>query len=157
MNDAFALIKTLPNRKVEVESFVSKLVWELNSGDVDPLEMKTMFKAITEVIDKVKPTLDEKALAQAEKYGTKSFKEYGCEITIKELGTKWDYSGTNDSVLGGLHADLLILQNKIKERETFLKAIKEPMSVASEATDGEQITIYPPVKKSTTGLAIQLV
>jgi len=42
-----------------------------------------------------------------------------------------------------------------KERETFLKALKEPMEVLDSVT-GEVIILRPPVKKSTEGIKVSI-
>jgi len=42
-----------------------------------------------------------------------------------------------------------------KERETFLRALKEPMEVLDNMT-GEVIILRPPVKKSTEGVKVSI-
>jgi len=77
----------------------------------------------------------------------------GAKLEAREVGTVYDYTG--DPVWVQLNGEIKGLQSKLKEREAFLKTLKEPLTTVDHDT-GEAITITPPVKRSTTALVITL-
>ena len=91
-------------------------------------------------------------LEQALLENAKTFTAYGAEIQIKEMGTKYDFSGCNDSLLDGLYVDMEMLKTKIKTRESMLKSISED----SPAVSMEGEILNPPLKTSKTGISITL-
>lgn len=156
MTQEIEQLKSMPSKLEEVNKFSQKLVEDLENGLINPLELKVILKGISSIEENIKIQLDEMAVREAEKYSEKKFSAYGCEIEIRELGVKWDYTTTNDPVLQSLEQEQKAITDKVKERQLFLKSIKEPMNIASESTGGEEVTIYPAVKKSTTGLVLRL-
>ena len=66
------------------------------------------------------------------------------------MGVKYDYSNCNHPRLNDIYNQIEALDKERKEIEKFLQSIKASMVIADESTEGEMITIYPPVKKSTT-------
>ena len=124
------------------------------SGDQDPLKVAVHLKALEELISKLRKDeqIQNYTLEQALKEGEKTFKIYGAEISIREMGVKYDYSICNDALLGELYGEMHALKVKIKDRETMLKTISEDNPAIS--LDGE--VLNPPMKRSKTGLAITL-
>jgi len=61
---------------------------------------------------------------------------HGVEMKVKCKGD-WDYS--ND-------AEWVRLKNLLKDREEFLKGVKESFNQVNEET-GEVVTIFPPIRK----------
>ena len=124
------------------------------SGDSDPLKVAVQLKALEELITKLRKDsqVQDLILEQAFKEGEKTFTMYGAEISIMEMGTKYDYSICNDALLGGLYGELDLLKRKIKDRETMLKTISEDNPAVS--MDGE--ILHPPLKRSKTGISITL-
>lgn len=155
METAISTIRLLPFSKQQVEVFSSQIKESLVSGDVEPLELAVYFKSIEKTIESVKETLSDMALQEAEKYGKGKFEFKGAEIQVKELGTKYDYSQTGDVEWERLTSEKQAIESRIKERETLLKSLTGSLTVVNEDT-GEMETIYPPIKKSTTGISISL-
>lgn len=151
---ALSTIRLLPFSKQQVEVFSSQIKDSLMSGEVDPLELAVYFKSIEKTIEAVKETLSPLALAESEKSG-KSFEYKGAKIEIKELGTKYDYSKCGDTEFERLESEINALNDRKKEREAMLKNLTGSLTVVNEDT-GEMETIYPPVKRSTTGIAITI-
>ncbi|CAB5217834.1 hypothetical protein UFOVP208_19 [uncultured Caudovirales phage] len=86
---------------------------------------------------------------EVSKYGTNHITSSGTKIELAETGTKYDYSQTNDVVYFDLIKQSEVLNEQIKEREKFLKAIpKSGTHILTE--DGEMIIIYPPSKSSNS-------
>ena len=124
------------------------------SGDSDPLKVAVHLKALEELITKLRKDdqIQNLILEQAFKEGEKTFTIYGAEISIREMGTKYDFSICNDALLGGLYGEMYALKAKIKDRETMLKTISEDNPAVS--MDGE--ILNPPLKTSKTGISITL-
>ena len=94
-------------------------------------------------------------LEQAMLHG-KSFSFLGDEWTVKETGVQYDYDNCNDPLVAQMHQELEQLQQEIKSRESWLKALPaEGMVIVDEET-GETYKVYPPLKKSTTSVTIKL-
>jgi hypothetical protein len=152
METAISTLSVLPTTKSEIEVFSNKLINELESGYVNPLELLRYQKCIEKVFDKVKETLTKLAREEAEKHGAKQFEFKGVKMELAEVGTKYDYSNCNDFVLGQLTESVNTFSEMKKQRETMLKAIKEPMNLISD--DGEPYTVYPPTKTSTSSIKV---
>jgi hypothetical protein len=104
------------------------------------------------VFDKIKPTLIENALNEISNFEKNPIIK-GSEFSIVEAGVKYDYSDCNDIEYNTLTTQIEALKSTLKERETFLKAIKQPMQMIDE-NSGEVYTINPPKKSSTTTLKV---
>lgn len=154
METAISQVKLLPFTKSQVQIFAGQLIETLENGEIDPLDLAIYFKAFSEVEKQVKETMSKLALSEAEKHG-KTFEFKGAKIEVKELGTSYDFSQCGDTKWERLNADLSAIKDKQKEREQLIKTLKEPLIEVDQQT-GETITIYPPIKKSTTGITISL-
>jgi hypothetical protein len=88
-------------------------------------------------------------LNEVSKYGKSHVTASGTKLEVAEVGTKYDYSLTNDLELKELEEQKAVIDFKIKERQTFLKALKHPMEVLF---GDELITLHPASKTSTTSI-----
>ena len=141
--------------KEQIAIFVEKKVNDCLMGDVNPLALKTQIKLIEVAIKQIDEQTKDMQLSEAAKYSAKSFEAYNSKIEIAELGTKYDFNFCQDSVWDDLNNTMNLLKGEIKERESFLKCIKQKMTVVNEIT-GEVTEIHPALKSSTTGLKITL-
>lgn len=83
------------------------------------------------------------------KYGKLYTTARGVKFELAETGTKYDYSKCNDSILESMIEDSILLAEKIKERQEFLK--KAPAAgIEIHVGDGDLVTMYPPSKSSTS-------
>ena len=154
METALSTLRLMPFSKQQVELFASQINESLTNGDVDPLELAIYFKSLEKVIENCKSTLSDLALTEAMKHG-KSFEFKGAKIDIKELGTKYDYTNTGDPYYIKYSNEVKEVGEKVKARETFLKSLTDKFVMVDEET-GETHEIFPPLKKSTTGITISL-
>jgi hypothetical protein len=154
MESATSSLSILPSNKEQIELFSSKLISELENGEVNPLELLRHQKCIEKVFDKIKETLTKMAREEAEKYGSKQFDFKGVKIELAEVGVKYDYSNCNDFVLGQLTESVETFTEMKKQREVMLKSLKEPMNLISE--DGVPYTVYPPTKTSTSSIKVSV-
>jgi len=137
--ETLSVINLLPSTKEQVKSFASDIISQVKEGALNPLTLKAQLKFIEKTISEVDKGIKDEFMNEAAKYG-KSFEYKGWKIEAIESGTTYDYS-----------SDMIWcdLKEKIKERETFLKSLKEPLVVVDTDT-GETSTFYPPVKRSTS-------
>ena len=127
---------------------------QIMSGKQSPLKTAVHLKALEELIKKLRTDeqIQDYTLEQALLENAKTFTAYGAEIQIKEMGTKYDFTVCNDSLLDGLYGQMNELKTKIKDRENMLKAISEKNPVISP--EGE--ILNRPNKRSKTGISITL-
>ena len=134
--------------------FISKVSEELKDGFQNPLDFYLQAKYASETLKKLLEDKDIKDLAitEAKKYG-KSFESNGNKIEYSEnLSPKYDFTVCGDREWDELQAQISKLQEKIKEREAFLKAIPQNSTIMDE--DGAQLS--PPLKKSSEGLRVTI-
>ena len=125
------------------------LLNDIDEGHMHPLQVAAQFKFIEEVMTNVKEELRQRVIAEQDKYGKQAMTYHGATFDIKEAGIKYDYSKCDDMIWNDLKQQLDALNEQIKEREAFLKTLKERFTYIDEST-GEIFTLYPPQKKSTT-------
>ena len=127
---------------------------QIMSGKQNPLKTAVHLKALEELIKKLRTDeqIQDYTLEQALLENAKTFTAYGAEIQIKEMGTKYDFSDCNDSLLDRLYYKIDKLKTEIKDRENMLKAISED----SPAVSMEGEILNPPLKTSKTGISITL-
>jgi choline kinase len=152
METAISTLSQLPETKKQIETFAYSLEQGLNNGQIVASDLLRFQKAMEKVFEKIKPTLIENALNEISQY-EKNTVIKGSEFSIVEAGVKYDYSNCNDIEYNTLNTQLECLKSTLKDRETFLKSIKEPLQMIDE-TSGEVYTIYPPKKTSSTTLKV---
>jgi hypothetical protein len=154
-SSAYGVMKLLPDTKTGVEIFSRQLVSAVQNGEVNPLELKALFKIMEKVSEKVDDEIKDNLLREAGKYSEKKFQAFGFEIEKAEVGTKYDYLACGDPIYEQRHAILEAAKSQLKEREDFLKALRDPLTIVDDES-GEVATVRPPVKKSTEGLKFSM-
>lgn len=152
METAISTLSQLPETKKQIETFAHSLEQGLINGQIIASDLLRFQKAMEKVFEKIKPTLIENALNEISNFEKNPIIK-GSEFSIVEAGVKYDYSDCNDLEYNTLSIQLEALKSTLKERETFLKSIKQPMQMIDE-NSGEVFTIYPPKKSSTTTLKV---
>jgi hypothetical protein len=152
--NAIAQFTYLPATKAERETFVQMCVDEITSGTRNPLQLEIMLKNMEDTIAAIRKRQEVKdlVLQEAEKYSEKTFSFMGAKVTKVER-SKYFFNECGDSVYNDLVTKKSSLDEKIKERETFLKTIKPGIEIADTET-GE--VIKPPTTATTTSLTITL-
>ena len=129
------------------------LLKDLDEGHITPLQLAAQLKFVEDIIINVKEELRQRVVAEKDKYGKDTMTYHGATFDIKEAGIKYDFSHCEDAIWNDIDKKMQMLTERRKEREVFLKMIKERFTYVDEST-GEIVTIYPPQKKSTTTYAI---
>lgn len=152
--NAISVIKLLPESKEQISAFSSQILNELESGNISALDVLLNIKGFENVLKDIKDKLDELALNEASKY-EKTFNYRNAELQIKEAGTKWDYSNCGDIKLNFILKNEESIANQKKERENFLKSLKESMTIIDDQS-GEVYEVFPPSKSSKTIVSVKL-
>jgi hypothetical protein len=80
--------------------------------------------------------------------------KHGVKFELFEAATKFDYESCGDPVWNRMNKDIELLKAKMKERESFLKTLKESvvMNIMDPDTSEfhENVELFPPVKSSTS-------
>lgn len=152
---ASAIIAVGPGTKSEADSFAKALTEEVESGVTNPLSMFAKLNAFSKAIEVVKENIRSWAVSEAAKYGGGKFNAFGCDMEVKEAGTKYDYSACKDVEWESLDAQIKGLTEQRKQREIFLKTIPGCITTVDEAT-GEVTKIHAPKKESTTTVFVKL-
>lgn len=154
-DNAMSMLRLMPSKVDEIARFVHQIVSSVKNGNANPLEVKVMMRALRAVAEEVEENINDNAVREAEKYSEKVIEMYGAQIRKEEVGITYDYASSGLSDWEQLDAEIKGLVERRKEKETFLRALKEPTTIVNRDT-GEIETIRPPQKKSTTGVKIYL-
>lgn len=149
---AMSTVRLLPETKNQIETFANQLEKGLNEGQIVPSELLRFQKAMEKVFEKIKPTLISNTIDEISQYEKNAVLK-GAEFSIVEAGTKYDFSDCNDLEYKALEFSLEKTKEALKQREMFLKSIKEPLQLIDEDS-GEVYVIYPPKKSSTTTVKV---
>jgi hypothetical protein len=145
-------LKRLPETKAQVEAFAEGAIQEVISGERNPLEFETLLKAMETMIEiirkdqRVKDAIESEAM----KYPDKSF-DYGNAIFTKSGRTTYEFEVCEDIQWEMADVEAKKWTNIRKEREAFLKALKEP--VADISTGG---VINPPATRYSLFVSVKL-
>ncbi len=141
--------------KAERQEFAQSVIKGIKDGHSDPLKVHYQVKCMEEVIKNITSDPDYKSMTldEAAKYG-KTFEHFNARFEVKEMGVKYDYSVCNDPTYNKLKAQLTVIEDELKAREKYLKAI--PIQGVQTLLEDEVVTLYPPAKSSTTSITVNL-
>jgi hypothetical protein len=154
MNLSVTNLSLFETSKSERQNFAEQITNNLLEGLADPLKVHLQVKCMEDLIKQITSNSVYKDLlvTEAAKFG-KSFEHHNAKFEIKETGVKYDYESCSDPILKDLEDELALLESKIKDRQSFLKSIKGTIEIL---IGDELVTLYPPVKTSTTSVTINL-
>ena len=139
--------------KASIKEQSIALLKDMDEGHITPLQLAAQLKFVEDIITNVKEELRQRVIAEQSKYGKERMTFHGATFDIKEAGIKYDFSKCEDDIWNDIEKKMQMLTERRKEREAFLKTLKDRFTYVDEST-GEIVTIYPPQKKSTTTYAI---
>lgn len=152
---AMGVMRMMPSKASEVAQFSKQIIESVRQGDANPLEVLVMLRALEAVSELVREEIGENILTAAEKYPEKKFEAFGAIMERSEVYTRYDYEASKDVEWEQLDSEFKTIERKKKDREAFLRALKDPMTVVSPET-GEVYQIRPPFKKSKSGVKVYL-
>lgn len=148
-------LRVMPSTAQQVAKFSKGIIESVKSGDANALEVLVMLRALELVSELVRDEIGANVLTAAEKYHEKKFEAFGAIIERCENGTKYSYETSKDVEWEQLDSEFKNIERRRKEREEFLRTLREPMTVVNQET-GEVYEIRPPLKKSKSGVRVYL-
>lgn len=148
-------LRLFASTQTQIDVFSDSIIHAVKQGEANPLDVLIQIRALQKVSDRVLKEINDNLLTEAGKYSESSFDFMGAKVEKAELGTKYDYSVCGDPIHERLVYRSDMASEKVKEREMFLKALKEPITIVDDES-GEVCRISPPIKKSTSGLKISI-
>ena len=141
MSKAIEQFRNMPSTWLEIAQFSDLLKNEILSGEVNPLEVELMLKAMSEVLKKVRDDkyVKEAVMKEAEKFAEKTF-EFKNIVVTKSSRTTFDYTECGDNIYNDMKVQENALKAQIKAREAML-------TTGVNTDTGET---YDPPKSSTT-------
>jgi hypothetical protein len=147
MSNIVNLSNVVPSKEAFLK-ISNDLIKDVINGSADPIRLSALLDFVIKTCTEAKSNIKEHTISQLEK--DPSRKDYfGYKIEVTEAGVTYDFSGCNDPELKSLYTRQDLIKESIKDKEAFLKAIKGHATLVIEET-GEVVTVYPPVKRSTT-------
>lgn len=153
--NATSVVNLLPSTSDEVNRFANNVIQAVKNGEENPLQMlvqiKAMEKAFKIILDKIKDNY----LKESEKHPGELFQYKGNNIQKGDVKTEYDYTVCGDPIWEQRKSILDMAENLLKERQEFLKTLREPITLVDDES-GEVATVRPPLKKTTPGLKITI-
>ena len=162
------ILSLFETTKAERTTFAIDVVEKLRNEEADPLKIHLQIKAMEEIINSLTNTTEKTnknftlaidyknmLLEAAEKHG-KKFQLHNAEFSIKEVGTKYDFSNCEDLGLSELLLKQAEIDAKVKAKQDFLKTVPLSGIVITDEETGDTYKVYPPSKTSTTSVAVSL-
>ncbi len=134
------------------EQFAHDMAALVREGHVDPIQVRVLISAWEKAFKSLKTAIEAEVAREAAKHG-KTFDFMGAKCEWVPTYTAYDYS--RDVTWSNFKDAVEKATAKQKEREAFLKTVKEPFTQLDEPT-GELITVTPPIKTQTEGLKITI-
>jgi hypothetical protein len=152
-----SILSLFQTDKAQRATFVSDIIARLEEGSAKPLEVHLQAKAMIEIAEALiaDSNYREILLDEATKHG-KSFDYQNAKFSIREVGTKYDYSQCGDLMLAELQDRSERANIALKARQDFLKVVPTSGVLFTDEITGETYKIYPPSKSSTTSVTVTL-
>ncbi len=150
---AISTINLMPSTNNEVDKMFTLIKQEILSGKENPLKLEVQLKAMETLIKKLRSDneIKDQMINEGMKYPEKSFEIFGAKFSKTTVGVKYDFDVCQDSEWQDIKEHAENYKAKLKEREDFLKALKQP--VVNPDT-GEMI--YPANKTGKETLSVKL-
>lgn len=156
METAISYLTVLPSAKQEVQEFTRQILSQVESGEINALDLKVRLKWLERLIKAIDEPIKEAVSNEALKNG-RNFDYRGFKIQYSEnISPKYDYTNCNDPKWNELDEMIKKLGEQKKDREAFLKSIQGYVEVVDEIT-GEMIPVIAPTKKASTGIIMEAI
>lgn len=141
------LTDLLTLNKSDMTALVSDKMEQLNEGWIDTVDLFIYAKKLEfiagELVKAVKDKVD------ASKFGT-GYDKYNVHLEGRNSAGSWDFSNCNYAPLDVAKLEAAQASERVKERQEFLKGLKEKLILVDEES-GEVTEIFPPIKGGKLG------
>lgn len=149
------VLRMMPTKASEIGRFAAGVINNVKNGEANALEVLVMLRALEALSETIRDSIKENILTAADKYSEKTFEVFGARIEKGDVGVKYLYETSGDWQWESFKTQEQTAANLRKDREAFLRSLKEPITIVDEES-GEVSTIKPPLKRSTSGLKVFL-
>ncbi len=153
-NSPAGVLRMMPTTAAQIGQFSKSLIENVQNGNLNPIEILVMLRALEAVSETVRDSIKSNIESAADKYSEKSFEMFGCRIEKSDF-VRYDYTVCSDRDWEQFSVAERTAGDNRKQREVFLRSLKEPMDVYDKDS-GETWTIRPPLKRATSGLKVFL-
>lgn len=110
LNSVALLNEVKPVTKSELAEIAREICLQVEEGQINPLTLRTKFKVIKEIIERVEPMILENTLIEAAKYKNQDYNNF--KVEVRNSGNRLQYE--DDPIYREL-------KQKLKDREELLK------------------------------------
>ncbi len=153
--NATSVINLLPSTSDEMNRFANNVIQAVKNGEENPLQMLVQIRAMEKAFKIITEKIKENYLTEADKYPGDKFDFKGNSIQKGDVHTEYDYTVCGDPIWEQRKTILDMAESQLKERQEFLKALREPITLVDDES-GEVATVRPPLKKTTPGLKVTI-
>ena len=150
-----SLLNLLASTSTQIDFFSDSIIQEVKEGNASALKVIVQLKAMELSSKRILKEIKDNVLTECDKYPGDKFEFLGNQLTKGDVHTEYDYSKCGDTEWERKNVDAETAIERLKERETFLKSLKEPIVMADTLT-GEMVTVSPPIKRTTPGVKISI-
>ena len=150
-DNVLSVLDMFSTSKEGINLFASKVINEVEAGNIDPLKVKLYCKTMEAIAEKIDKGTIEHQKREAAKFGDKPFNFAGAELHLTSTYTVYDYSNCGYSDWNKFNKEITNLKEKLKDCEVFLRSLRGPLEVLNSET-GEVEIVSPPTKKVTEGV-----
>lgn len=142
-------LSSIEPSKFSIELLKQTIVQHFRETGENPLDMIVKAEAVIQLLEGIRAELKQDVIDILDRFPQGKAEVLGAEVLKAESGVKYAYDG--DYTWSKLNQELDAIKYKMKERESLLKTIKEPLV---DPETGEMI--HPAPKYSTTTFKISL-
>jgi hypothetical protein len=144
--------------KTQIKTIAEQTAQDIIDNGKDVILIADTIAKIELFIKELKATPEylDYLITEVSKYGKGMTTSTGTKLELAEVGTKYDFSQCNDQHLEKFEIELAVIEQKIKDRKEFLKAIN-PSGINVLDDTGEVITLYPPSKTSKSSVKTTII
>jgi hypothetical protein len=155
-NTAIGTLKLMPTTTQQIARFSKMLIEDVQSGNVNPLELLVMLRALERISETVLDAIQSNIDTAKDNYSEKNFDVLGAKVEKSEIAVRYRYETAKDIEWERRRAAVDAAMSLLNEREEFLRTLREPMT-AVDTESGEVFTISPPLKASKSGVKVRFV
>lgn len=147
-NDVLSMSKKdlLTHAKEEAEK-------DIEEGYINLLEVYLENKSAIDFLTDYNKSIKKEVINDFDRYCEKQVLINGRKVSTKETGVKYDFSKCNYPELETYEVSIKKDTDYLNKLKEFVKKLNKPIDVLDEET-GEVYTVKPPLKTSTTTIAI---
>lgn len=149
------IVTGTPITKSEQTNAAQTIINRIKDGEVDPISTYATIKAVVEALSLVLKDKDvvRLTISGVEQYGPGGTTYRGAKMSVCETGVRYNFSDCGDPIWNELSVQKTEIEARLKERETFLRGIKDPQTIIINET-GEVVTVYGPSRTSSNSVKI---